>query len=230
MQLSLHTSLKQIIYGGNDGIVTTFAIVAGFAGAQADGVAEVGAVAVVLFGLANLMADALSMGMGEFLSARSQHQLYWRKLAEVEFNARQNPVDATRALALEYEQQGLSSDAAVAAATAFNNHPPAMARQLMQAQGAVAPERERPAVNGLVTFLAFVIFGLLPILPYLVALPLALKWPVAVASTIMALTLLGGLRMRATAEPWTRALGETLGVGGLCAMAAYSVGWMIGGA
>ena len=43
--------LKQIVYGGNDGIVTTFAIVAGFAGAAADGVAQIGGIAVLLVGL-----------------------------------------------------------------------------------------------------------------------------------------------------------------------------------
>src|SRR6056297_2488855 len=68
--------LKQIVFGGTDGIVTTFAIVAGFAGAQAEGVAQVGGLAVLLFGLANLFADAVSMGLGEFLSLRAQHDLY----------------------------------------------------------------------------------------------------------------------------------------------------------
>ena len=68
--------LKQIVYGGNDGIVTTFAIVAGFAGAQAEGAAEIGTLAVIVFGLANLYADAVSMGLGEFLSGRSQRDLY----------------------------------------------------------------------------------------------------------------------------------------------------------
>ncbi len=73
--------LKQIVYGGNDGIVTTFAIVAGFAGAQADGVAQIGGIAVLVFGLANLFADAVSMGLGEFLSMRSQHDLYRNRRA-----------------------------------------------------------------------------------------------------------------------------------------------------
>lgn len=229
MQLSLHTSLKQIIYGGNDGIVTTFAIVAGFAGAQVDGMAEIGAAAVVLFGLANLMADALSMGMGEFLSARSQHQLYWRDLREAEDGVRDNPVAATSSLARRFEQQGLDPEAAQAAATAFSNHPPLVARHLLEARGASMPDQERPALNGAVTFLAFVIFGLLPILPYLLALPAPLQWPLAISNTALALLLLGLLRVKATAEPFGRAVGETLGVGGLCAFVAFGVGWMVGG-
>lgn len=70
------TFLRQITYGGNDGIVTTFAIVAGFAGAEAQGVVGVGTVAVLIFGMANLLADGVSMGMGEFLSDRSTRALY----------------------------------------------------------------------------------------------------------------------------------------------------------
>jgi len=72
----VQTFLKQIVFGGNDGIVTTFAIVAGFAGARAEGAAEIGAIAVLVFGLANLFADGVSMGLGEFLSLRSKHDLY----------------------------------------------------------------------------------------------------------------------------------------------------------
>jgi len=229
MQLSLHTSLKQIIYGGNDGIVTTFAIVAGFAGAQVDGLAEIGAAAVVLFGLANLMADALSMGMGEFLSARSQHQLYAHDLRVAEDEVRLRPVAAIQAVAQRLEQQGLDPEAAQTAATAIGHHPPLMARHLLQQRGVSVPDQERPALNGLVTFLAFVAFGLLPILPYLLALPAPLQWPLAITSTALALLLLGLLRVKATAEPFRRALGETLGVGGLCAFVAFGVGWMVGG-
>jgi len=72
----LQEFLKQIIYGGNDGIVTTFAIVAGFAGAGAEGAAQIGGIAVLLFGVANLLADATAMGLGEFLSARSEQDVY----------------------------------------------------------------------------------------------------------------------------------------------------------
>ncbi|WP_439103659.1 VIT1/CCC1 transporter family protein, partial [Celeribacter marinus] len=73
--------LKQIVYGGNDGIVTTFAIVAGFAGAESQGAAQIGALAVLLFGLANLFADATSMGLGEFLSARAARDMIKRRRA-----------------------------------------------------------------------------------------------------------------------------------------------------
>src|SRR3989344_5820064 len=69
--------LREIVYGGNDGIVTTFAVVAGFAGAQKDPLTS--AVPIVsdhLFGLANLLAAALSMSLGSFLSIRAHQDVY----------------------------------------------------------------------------------------------------------------------------------------------------------
>ena len=57
--------LKDLVYGANDGIITTFAVVAGVAGAQLD------ARIVVILGFANLLADGFSMGASNFLSIRS---------------------------------------------------------------------------------------------------------------------------------------------------------------
>lgn len=56
-----------------------------------------------------------------------------------------------------------------------------------------------------------------------------LQWPLAITSTALTLLLFGLLRVNATAEPFRRALWETLGVGGLCAFVAFGVGWMVGG-
>src|SRR3990172_8446076 len=67
--------LKEIVYGGTDGIITTFAVVAGFSGAQIDG-GYLPLVSVILFGLANLAADGVSMSLGNFLSIRSDKDLY----------------------------------------------------------------------------------------------------------------------------------------------------------
>mgnify|MGYP001588355272 FL=1 len=71
------TYLKEIVYGGNDGIVTTFAVVSGFSGAQSlIGNTITPAFTVLLFGLANLFADSVSMSLGNFISLRSQQDQY----------------------------------------------------------------------------------------------------------------------------------------------------------
>ncbi|CUH62532.1 VIT family protein [Thalassovita gelatinovora] len=222
--------LKQIVYGGNDGIVTTFAIVAGFAGARAEGIAQIGGLAVVVFGLANLFADAVSMGLGEFLSARSQHQMYRRRRAERLEQIHQDRNKATDSLADQFGKRGLQPSQARQAAEAISNHAPMMADMLLSHEKAgMAPERDNPAINGLVTFGAFVVFGLLPILPYLIRDADQTSFQLSLSTTLLALTLLGVLRGWATQENYRRAVTETLGVGSVCAAVAFFVGWLVGG-
>src|SRR6056297_1170612 len=114
---ALQDSLKQIVYGGNDGIVTTFAIVAGFAGANADGAAQIGGLAVLVFGLANLFADAVSMGLGEYLSLRSQHDLYRARRESEMREIATNPEQERMELFEILRQRGLPAGEADTAAT-----------------------------------------------------------------------------------------------------------------
>ncbi len=145
--------LRPMIYGGNDGIVTTFAIVAGFAGAKAEGAVELGVLAILVRS-PELVAD----------------------------------------LALTYE------------------------RNLAD------PSSARPAADGLMTFLSFVVMGAVPLLPYFFLAPTETTFRLSVAATGAALVALGLLRFSATEEGLARSVGETVIVGGICALVAYGVG------
>ncbi|SVD33554.1 uncharacterized protein METZ01_LOCUS386408, partial [marine metagenome] len=71
------TYIKEIVYGGTDGIITTFAVVSGFSGANLGNQAlNFSILTVLIFGLANLIADGASMGLGNFLSLRSEKKVY----------------------------------------------------------------------------------------------------------------------------------------------------------
>jgi vacuolar iron transporter family protein len=74
----LSAYLREVIYGAVDGIITTFAVVAGFSGAALSGdtTSQLSFAVVLLFGLANLFADGVSMGLGNFLAVRSEQGLY----------------------------------------------------------------------------------------------------------------------------------------------------------
>lgn len=72
---TFHCYLKQVIFGGIDGIITTFAVVAGFNGAQEADPQNFGIATVLLFGFANLFSDASSMGLGNFVAERSEAKL-----------------------------------------------------------------------------------------------------------------------------------------------------------
>ncbi|WP_236553216.1 VIT1/CCC1 transporter family protein [Roseovarius indicus] len=222
--------LKQLVYGGNDGIVTTFAIVAGFAGAAADGVAQIGGLAVLVFGLANLFADAVSMGLGEFLSLRSQHDLYRARRNSELHEIKRNPDQERMELFEILRQRGLPAGEADTAAGILSRHPEIMADLMMTYEfGMTDPAEESPLLNGLSTFLAFVAFGSIPLAPYFLLPPDDRTFLLSVAATALALTSLGLLRWSATGERLFRSVGETILVGSICAMVAFVVGWIVGG-
>jgi VIT1/CCC1 family predicted Fe2+/Mn2+ transporter len=225
------TFLKQIVYGGNDGIVTTFAIVAGFAGAALEGTAQIGGLAVLVFGLANLFADAVSMGLGEFLSTRSQADLYRTQRAEELRELAENPAQERAELVQMLSERGLAPDRAETAAGILMESPELVADMMMSYELEMFDMRTaHPAAEGLSTFAAFVTFGAIPLTPYFVlpATAAATFW-LSVGTTFAALAALGLLRWRATRERLARCVGETLAVGGVCALVAYGVGALVGG-
>lgn len=221
--------LRQIVYGGNDGIVTTFAIVAGFAGAQADGVAQIGGIAVLVFGLANLLADAVSMGLGEFLSGRAQRDLYTAQRNNELREIAQNPAQEQAELLAILQQRGLCPEDADAVSRILSRHPQMMADLMMTYEfGMHDPDEDNPAINGAITFLSFIVFGAVPLVPYFLMDATDLTFRLSVLATGMALVALGLLRWHATGERPLRCVVETVLVGGACALVAYGVGIIIG--
>lgn len=217
--------LKQIVYGGNDGIVTTFAIVAGFAGAGAEGAAQIGGIAVLLFGIANLLADATAMGLGEFLSARSEQAVY-RSIRDKELHEISTNPEMERAEMIEIlTDKGVDPDDAVQMTNVLERNPEFMADFMMQYEiGMADPTDDNPAMNGFATFLAFIAFGAIPLVPYFLLEPVQLTFYLSVFTTFCALVALGLLRWRVTSEAMIRCVGETVLVGGICAIVAYAVG------
>ena len=229
-QTRLQEFLRQIVYGGNDGIVTTFAIVAGFAGAAADGVAQIGGLAVLVFGLANLFADGVSMGLGEFLSARSEHDLYKRRRALELREIAENPEHERMELFEILRQRGLPAGRADTVTSHLVEHPQIMADLMLTYEfGMSNPEDEHPALNGLFTFGSFILFGAVPLLPYFLREADQTSFWMSVVATGLALFALGLLRWSATEERAVRCVTETMAVGTTCALVAFTVGWLVGG-
>lgn len=222
---SLQEYLKQIVYGGNDGIVTTFAIVAGFAGAGMDGAAQIGGIAVLLFGIANLLADASAMGLGEFLSSRSEQDAYDAARKGELHEIRNNPDFERRETMEILAEQGITGKDAEAMTEILMRNPEFLADLMMQYElGMPDPSGENAALNGLATFASFIVFGAIPLVPYFLLEPTTTTFNLSVAATFFALVALGLIRWRATDVSMARAIGETVLVGGICAVVAFGVG------
>lgn len=218
----LQEHLKQIVYGGNDGIVTTFSVVAGFAGYGAEGAATVGGVAVLLFGLANLFADGTAMGLGEYLSSVSEADVYRGARARELAAIRRDPAPETAAAERRLVARGVMPADAREIARRLARTPDVLADLVTPGEGAAG--ESGAAMRGLVTFVAFVAFGFAPLVPYVLIGPGPGTFPISVAATFAALLALGLLRWRVTAQSLARSVGETVLVGGVCAAVAFAVG------
>jgi VIT1/CCC1 family predicted Fe2+/Mn2+ transporter len=220
------TYLKEIVYGGNDGIVTTFAVVAGFAGAggSESNILAMGTGAVLLFGFANLFADAASMGLGNFLSVRAEQDMYRKEqkkeLFEIENETLREKSESVEILVTK----GFSQDDANKLVEIYSKNKSYWLEFMMKYELELSnPLQDNPALTGLATAIAFITFGSIPLWPYV----LIAQGPVflySIFATFSALFLLGVLRWRVTRHSALRSILEVLFIGGLSATIAFLVG------
>ena len=220
---------KEIIYGGIDGIVTTFAVVAGFSGAALsnDTTTQVSFVIVLLFGLANLFADAASMGLGNFLSVRSEKDLYHsarrKERGLLQSQADQEERDTIRIM----EEKGFSAEDAKTLANIYRHNEEYWLDFMMQHELEMAdPRGEKEVFTGLATFFAFMVFGAVPLLPFMFSSEGTAETAFVLSSigTFFALVTLGLLKWRGIGARLTASLFEVVAVGGAAALIAFYVG------
>lgn len=86
------------------------------------------------------------------------------------------------------------------------------------------PENEKPVYNALATFIAFIVLGFIPLIPYFFVFEASKAFELAIIFTLLALTILGVLRWKVTGQGLSRSISESILVGGIAAIIAYIVG------
>lgn len=220
---------KEVIYGGIDGIVTTFAVVAGGAGASLsnDETTQVVFLAVLLFGLANLFADAASMGLGNFLSVRSEKDLYKANRNEENEALKANPEEETKETITILQEKGFSQeDAATLANTYKKNEEYWLDFMMVHKHEEPDPRGENEMFTGLATFLSFMVFGAIPLLPFMFQQDgdLMTAFTYSCIGTFAALVSLGLMKWKVIGDNLKSSLTEVVLVGGTAAILAYYVG------
>lgn len=228
-----HTPLadyfKEIIYGGIDGIVTTFAVVAGFSGAAlaSDTTVQVSFMVVLLFGLANLFADAASMGLGNFLSVRSEKDLYHAKRSQAISELEAAGAKAKTAAKQVLIAKGFTDQDAATLSNIYAGNQAYLVDFILQHQLELSdPRGEREVFTGLATFFSFMIFGAIPLLPFMVQTVGDAKttFIFSAVGTFAALVSLGLLKWRVIGTRFWPSLLEVVLVGGVAAVLAFFIG------
>lgn len=220
---------KEIIYGGIDGIITTFAVVAGFSGAALsnDATTQLSFLVVLLFGLANLFADATSMGLGNFLSVRSEKDVYNAARAKESHEMTHNTeMEYQETISILMSKGYNETDATALADLYQKNHEYWLDFMMTHELEMSDPRGDNPVLTGLTTFSSFLVFGSIPLIPFIipVAMSAATAFELSVVGTFTALVLLALLKWRVVGTSLGKTLFEVLVVGVVAAAVAFFVG------
>lgn len=223
--------LKPIIFGGLDGILTSFAIVAGAAGGH------LSPSVVLILGFSNIFADALSMGVGEFLSSKATNEWILAERRREEWELENYPEGEIREMIEIYEAKGLSHEDADQLIRTMAKYKDffvdLMMQQELDLQVPAEDHLQESMREGLVMFASFAGFGAMPLLGYVIipsAFPDLGEESLFMSACIVTgcvLFFMGSVKSHFSTQQWAVAGFETLLLGGACATVAYTIGQLV---
>ena len=219
--------LGDFVYGAIDGAVTTFAVVAGAAGANLDDSV------VVILGLANLFADGFSMAVSNYLGTRAERERREQaRLGELRQIALV-PEGEREEVRQLFARKGFEGDDLERVVDVITSDEELWVDTMMTEELGYGADSGNPFRAATSTFAAFLVIGSIPLAVYLIdlAVPGEIASPFAwsAALTAVAFFVVGALKARVVSQRWWRAGAETLAVGGSAAVLAYVVGAVLEG-
>ncbi|KIN62684.1 Integral membrane protein [Sulfitobacter noctilucicola] len=208
--------IKDMIYGGIDGAVTTFAIVAGVEGA---GLSHT---IIVALGLANIIADGFSMAASNYSGTKAELDDRKRIIEIEERHITENPEGEREELRQILEMRGLSGAVLEQATYEIAQNKENWIGLMLTDEYGLARDEPAPLRAAIATFVAFLIAGAIPLLPFVLGLPN--PFITCIFATLLTFFLIGTGKSRWSLAKWWRSGLETLLIGGTAALLAYGVG------
>jgi VIT1/CCC1 family predicted Fe2+/Mn2+ transporter len=210
--------VRDIVIGMSDGLTVPFALAAGLSGATSN------TSIIVTAGLAEVAAGAIAMGLGGYLAARSDHDHYmsehereWREVHEI-------PEEEGREVREVFRVYGLSDQEIAPILAAFKSRPEQWVNFMMRFElGLEQPEPGRAYRSAITIGGAYVIGGLIPLLPYFLCHTTQLALTVSIFLTLVALGVFGFFKGRFSGNKPIRSSLQTMLIGGLAAAAAFGI-------
>ncbi|MFD0977908.1 VIT1/CCC1 transporter family protein [Salinimicrobium gaetbulicola] len=218
--------IAEFVYGGIDGAITTFAVVAGAEGAS------LGISVVIILGLANLIADGFSMSVGNFFSTKAERDSF-EKHKQVEYweieNLREREIEEIREI---YAAKGFKGELLDQVVEVIISDKEVWVDTMMKEELEMVKGEKTPYKTAGVTFLSFILVGSVPLLSYVfvgngISANNPLLFFYSCMLTAVALAIVGSLKSIVNEKNIFIGIIETLSLGGLAALLAYFVGdWL----
>jgi VIT1/CCC1 family predicted Fe2+/Mn2+ transporter len=219
--------IGDMVYGAIDGIVTTFAVVSGVAGAS------LSAGIVLILGFANLFADGLSMAVGNYLGTKSELEYKRRERYREEWEVEHLPEEEKQEIRQIYHRKGFTGELLDRIVEVITRDKKQWVDTMLLEELHIIPEHTSPIIAGLMTFTSFVVAGFIPLLSYVLSyfVPFfaSYAYPVSIALTFAIIFAVGSLRVYVTGKRWWTSGLEMLLVGGATAVVAYLIGYLLKG-
>jgi VIT1/CCC1 family predicted Fe2+/Mn2+ transporter len=207
--------LRDWIYGGIDGVVTTFAVVAGVVGA------DLPSRVVLVLGLANLVADGFAMAAGNYSGTQAERDDYDRLLAVERKHIAMVPDGEREEIRQIFGGKGFLGDELERIVDVITADDSRWAKTMVVEEYGLAPTPKSPILAAVSTFAAFMLCGLVPLVTYLGARGLV----PCVAATGVVFFAIGAIKSRWSLTAWWRSGLGTFFIGMIAAALAFGVGF-----
>lgn len=218
---NLNKYLPEFVYGGIDGSITTFAVVAGAAGAGLSGNI------VIILGFANLFADGFSMRVGAFLSAKSSKELYHKHERNEYWEIENIPHTEVEEIREIYRNKGFEGQLLEDVVKKITEDKDRWVDTMMKEELEMIPDSKSPFKIGLATFISFFSVGIIPLLIFVADFFLDVEinlFTIASVLTFFAFIGIGYLKSMVTQTSKIKSVTQTLLLGIIAAILAYFVG------
>ena len=215
-------SLRAAVFGINDGLVSNFSLVMGFAGAEAK------PEYILLAGCAGLLAGSFSMAAGEYVSVRAQRELFEQQIAMEQQELEMSPKEEEEELALIYQAKGIAeADARMMARRIVENPRTAIDTLAREELGLDPSQLGSPWVAAGSSFVAFILGAIVPVIPYILTRGGTAFLTSAILSCL-ALFGVGALLSIFSARGAMFSGARMLAIGLFASAITYVVGWLLG--
>ena len=221
---SLLGEIREAIFGAQDGLVSTLAVVSTVAGASAD------RFPVLIAGLASGLAGVFSMAAGEYMSSKSQHEIFEAQIVGEREEVQERPGEAEAEMAFMFEEDGLPADTAAQMAHSMAQHPSVLLKTMVEKELGLTHRLAEgsPLQGALIMGAAFGLGAAVPVIPY-VLLPVEVAIWASVIATGIVLFGIGVVKSRWTRRRWLRSGAEILLLGAIAGIAGFLFGDILPG-
>lgn len=213
------STIREVVFGMEDGLVSTMGAVTGIAAASQDHYI------VLLSGLVIIAVESVSMGVGSYLSSKSEKEIDERKLFEERHELRIYPAEERDELVGMYVVDGWPRKLAEEMAVVASQNKKLFLQEMAYRELKVFPDQmEKPLQNGLAMGAAYIIGGSVAMAPYLVITNVTIAITYSVVITLASLFVLGALTTKYSRRKWWKAGLEMFLLASVAALFGYAAG------